>query len=52
MGRSSKISVESNFFLKCTSNEIFVFNAIWQNWEKLDIKVFLGQIRESLILKN
>ena len=50
MGRSNKNSVES-IFLKSTSNEIFVLNAFWQNWKKLDIRVFSGQFREILILK-
>ena len=40
------------FFLKCTSNEIFVLNAFWQNWKKLDNRIFSGQFREILILKN
>ena len=40
------------FFLKWTSNEFFVFNAFRQNYKKLDIRVFSGQFREILILKN
>ena len=46
VGKSNKNSVESVFFLKCTSNKIFVFKTIWQNREKLDIRVFSGQIHE------
>ena len=40
------------FFLKWTSNEFFVFNAFRQTYKKLDIRVFSGQFREILILKN
>ena len=52
MGRSNKKSAESIFPSKFTSNEIFVFNAFSQNWKKLDIRVFSGQIRAILTLKN
>ena len=38
--------------LKCTSNEVFVFHAFWQNWKKLDIRVSSGQIGAILTLKN
>ena len=40
------------FFLRSTSNEIFLFNAFRQNYKKLDIRVFSGQFREILILKS
>ena len=52
MGRSNKKSAESIFSSKCTSNEISVLNAFSQNWKKLDIRVFSGQILAILTLKN
>ena len=45
---SSTILASFDFFLccgkfsllKCTSNEVFVFNEFWQNWKMLNIRVY------------
>ena len=52
VGRSNKNSVESIFFVKCTSEEVLTLNAFWQISKILDIRVYSGHFHEILVLKD